>query len=62
MCATHDAMGNVSAVNISCEMQPDAPGRFLFVAANVDGFFHLAEVEVFNGKVTTYHIMDIITE
>ena len=62
MCATHGAMGNVRTVNISCEIQQDARGRFLFVAANVDGYFHLAEVEVFNGRVTIWHIMDIITE
>ena len=62
MCATHGAMGNVSAVNISCDIQQDPRGRFLFVAANVDGYFHLYEVEVFNGKLTTWHIMDIITE
>ena len=51
MCATHGAMGNVSAVNISCEVQQVARGRFLFVAANVDGY-----------SICTWHIMDIITE
>ncbi|KAI0238667.1 hypothetical protein LSAT2_010606, partial [Lamellibrachia satsuma] len=48
MCATHGAMGDVSAVNISCDIQQDARERLLFVAAKVDGYFHLYEVQVFN--------------
>ena len=50
MCATHGAVGKGITVALTCEKSRDVRGRYLFVAANVKGYFHLAEVEVFAGE------------
>ena len=49
-CATHGPVGRGLTVNLTCEKSRDVRGRYLFVAANVDRYFHLAEVEVFAGE------------
>ena len=50
-CATHGAMGDVRTVNLTCESPLYARRRYLFMAANVTNYFHVAEVEVFDGKL-----------
>ena len=41
-----------ASVTLTCVTPMYAWGRYLFVAAGVYGYFHLAEVEVFDGMLT----------
>ena len=62
LCTTHGALGNEScdsgsqhipgtAASLTCAALLYAWGRYLFIAANVDTYFHLTEVEVFDGRL-----------
>ena len=45
-------MGDGETISLNCTDQLNTRGRYLFlVAVNTDSYFHLAEVEVFNGKL-----------
>ncbi|KAI0237738.1 hypothetical protein LSAT2_011676, partial [Lamellibrachia satsuma] len=46
-CATYGRLLRAQIVSLTCEHPRYARRRYLFVAANVAGFFHLREVEVF---------------
>ncbi|KAI0240458.1 hypothetical protein LSAT2_008806, partial [Lamellibrachia satsuma] len=48
ICATHGPLGRFETVSLMCTHPLYARRRYLFVDANVDIHFHLAEVEVFN--------------
>ncbi|KAI0229490.1 hypothetical protein LSAT2_020086, partial [Lamellibrachia satsuma] len=50
-CATHGTLGRAQSVSLSCEHSRYARRRFLFVAAKVNGFFHVSEVEVFDESI-----------
>ena len=51
-CATHGRLEQVQTVSLTCEHPRYARRRYLFVAANVNDFFNLNEVEVFDGKLS----------
>ena len=44
---SHGALGDGGRIALNTTQ--DVQGRYLFVAATVDGYFHLREVEVFQG-------------
>ena len=52
-CATYGRLLRSQIVSLTCEHPRYARRRYLFVAANVAGFFHLSEVEVFASKLRT---------
>ena len=43
-CATHGAVGRGQSVELTCKLPLYTWGRYLFVAANVEGYFHLVEI------------------
>ncbi|KAK2152093.1 hypothetical protein NP493_2529g00006, partial [Ridgeia piscesae] len=47
-----NSRGCGDSVTLTCVTPMYAWGRYLFVAARVDQYFHLAEVEVFDGMLT----------
>ena len=49
LCAQHGRMLDGESISLNCTHPLYARRRFLFIAANVDGVFHLTEVEVFAG-------------
>ena len=61
LCATHGEVGKRgcdktsrltgASVTLPCDTPMYAWGRYLFVEARVDAYFHLAEVEVFDGTL-----------
>ncbi|KAI0235811.1 hypothetical protein LSAT2_013678 [Lamellibrachia satsuma] len=53
-CAAHGAVGRGQSVDVTCTLPLYAWGRYLFVAANVNGYFHLFEIEVFDDFDTNW--------
>ena len=65
ICATHnDLLAVLEAISLKCAATLYAWGRYLFVAASVNEYFHLGEVEVYDGMLLQYHRMyvDIINQ
>ncbi|KAK2163103.1 hypothetical protein NP493_1481g00022 [Ridgeia piscesae] len=53
LCASRtERMDNGETISLSCTDQQNTRGRYLFIVANTtDTIFHLAEVEVFTGRL-----------
>ena len=72
LCATHGKVGargcnktsrlTGASVTLPCDTPMYAWGRYLFVEARVDRYFHLAEVEVFDGTLAPLLIFRVNTD
>ena len=72
LCATHGKVGERrcnktsrlpgASVTLPCDTPMYAWGRYLFVEARVKDFFHLAEVEVFDGTLAPLLIFRVNTD
>ena len=64
LCATRDKTSRLpgASVTLPCATPMYAWGRYLFVEARVKDFFHLAEVEVFDGTLAPLLIFRVNTD
>ena len=55
-CATHGGIGAGETVSVTCTPPLYARRRYLFVAAKMDRYFHMREIEVFAGRLMSLYI------